>query len=204
MGKKSKFLIIPAIALSLLFGTGALSAHAQTTGEQKDYYNVGESPQVNLNTDDTLYPVEQTSTGKFSPKELSPIYSYKITSKTVSGYAYGGWRQGPSGWGISHLTLNNSTATSISFQTSISGSYPIGKGQIGSSLGVTIGKTSQYGTSYSYDIPKGEHAQIIYRSHYKIIKVVQREYINGFASQTYKTAYVHVFVNWDYNHKKLN
>ncbi|MBC1435722.1 hypothetical protein HB848_10255 [Listeria rocourtiae] len=129
--------------------------------------------------------------------------TYKITSKTVHHYGYGAWRNGPSGKGPATLSLTNSKSVNSSFTASISGDYPIGAATIGSSLGVTIGKSKSYGTSYSITIPKGKKRQIIFRSRYKVTYVKQRLYANGIASNTYKTAKVTSFVNWDYSWKDI-
>ncbi|MBC1490714.1 hypothetical protein HB825_11815 [Listeria booriae] len=129
--------------------------------------------------------------------------TYKITSKTIDHYGYGVWRAGPSGKGAATLTFSNSSGSDRSFTASISGDYPIGAATIGSSVGVTIGKSKAYSASYSITIPKGKKQQIIFRSRYKVINVKQRMYANGMATNTYKTAKVTAFVNWDYSWKDI-
>ncbi|WEG74372.1 hypothetical protein OL234_10730 (plasmid) [Vagococcus intermedius] len=73
---------------------------------------------------------------------------WKIESKTSGGISYGGWRNGPSGKGKARLSATNSNTTNHSITSSISGDMPIGKGKIGSSLGITIGESKQFGVSY--------------------------------------------------------
>lgn len=130
------------------------------------------------------------------------FYYWRVTSKTVAGYPYGSWRNGPSGRGPATLTLGNSSTYSTSVTNTISGSYT-DKWSIGASLGVSIGKSKTYSVSYAVNVPRGKKYQIRYRPQFKKYKVVQSQYykIDGKARKTGKTmtSYVNVFSNWDYS-----
>ncbi|MBC1210599.1 hypothetical protein [Listeria booriae] len=132
---------------------------------------------------------------------------WKITSKKKTGTSTGAWRNGPSGKGPSALNINQSTTKDISVTNSISGSYPVGKGTIGSSLGITIGTSKTYGTSYTVTVPKGKKYLIIYRPVYNVYTVKQQKYYRTGsitqASGTYSTATVKSFNHWDYSWKSI-
>jgi len=133
-------------------------------------------------------------------------YAWRVKSTSVhSSNNVGSWRTGPTGLGPGTLNINNSTSLNKSFTTSISGSYDIGTAKIGAALGVSIGKTNTYGTSYSLTLPNNQRRTIIYRPKYTRYKVVS-EYVRmsnvaGVSSSVLKTqtAYVDAFVNWDYS-----
>lgn len=135
--------------------------------------------------------------------------TWVVKSKSVDRYEHGGWRNGPSGKGPSTLSINSGYSINRSFTNTVTGSTPAGVSTIGSSVGVTIGSAKTYGTSYSISIPKGAHRQIIFRSVYKVYKVVQRKHerITGMsydkALNQYKTAYVTKFDHWDYSWKNI-
>lgn len=161
------------------------------SSEGEDYLG---APVINLDED----AKPQVSTRLIIP------HWWQIESKTkVPGYSYGSWRNGPSGKGKARLTASNSNTTNRAVTATISGDYPIGKGKIGSSVGVSIGESKQYGVSYSIDIPAGKRQQIIFRPVYKSVKVVQRLYSAGGKSNTTKTATVKYFSHWDYSFKTL-
>lgn len=77
--------------------------------------------------------------------------------------------------------------------------------QIGSSLGVTIGESRSYGTSYSITLSKGERKTIIVRPKIKTYKVLSSYYrfpVGTTGSRERiksETAYVDVFDGWDYS-----
>lgn len=154
------------------------------------------APIINFDNEDTEKSI--------SSRVIIPKY-WKIESKTkVSGYSYGGWRNGPSGKGKARLTASNSNTTNRSVTATISGDYPVGKGKIGSSLGVSIGESKSYGVSYSIEIPAGKRQQIIFRPVYKSVKVKQRLYLlPAVKTDQIKTATVKYFSHWDYSFKTL-
>ncbi|MFD2306461.1 hypothetical protein [Enterococcus termitis] len=156
-------------------------------------------PEINLDEDIKEYEVEVPS-----PKARAAfVIIWKIESKTASGTSYGPWRNGPSGKGKATLSANNSNTSSRSVSSSISGDYPIGKGKIGASLGITIGQSKTYGVSYSRAIPAGKREQIIFRPVYKLTKVKQRKYLAGTKTNTTQTATVKSFSHWDYSFKSI-
>lgn len=129
------------------------------------------------------------------------FYYWRVTSKSVVGYPYGSWRNGPSGRGPATVSLTNSSTYSRSVTNTISGSYT-NKAAIAASLGVTIDKSNTYSVSYSLNVPRGKKYQIRYRPQFKKYKVVQTQYykIDGKAHKTgTKISYVKVFSNWDYS-----
>lgn len=132
---------------------------------------------------------------------------WKISSKKKTGTSTGPWRNGPSGKGPATLNINQSKTKDITVTSSISGSFPIGKKAIGSSLNITIGESKTYGTSYSVNIPSGKKYQIIYRPVYNVYTVKQRKYYRtgGIteATNTYSTATVKSFNHWEYSWKKI-
>ena len=171
-------------------------------------YLESEIPQVNLSPDKTIYPdlTDNNSRmlrSKASRMLRSKAIGWEIYSKKAISTHYGAWRDGPSGRGPSRLSINSSTTFNRAFTNSISGSYPIGEGQVGASLGVTIGKAKTYGTSYSIKIPKGKRQQIIFRSVYKRYEVKQRYYAKGTLTGKKATCYVDVFSHWDYDFKNI-
>ncbi len=114
--------------------------------------------------------------------------------------------EGPSGKGPGTITLSNAKGYNFNVTNTISGSYT-SVGAIASSLGVTIGKSKTYSTSYSVKVPNGKRYQIIYRPQFKVYKVIETEYyrIDGYDTKTgrTKTSYVSVFSNWDYSWKSI-
>lgn len=148
---------------------------------------------------------EQTEDGKIDAKYLEQhSYKWEITSKTISSYSYGGWRVGPTGYGPGSISINESSNLNRSFTATISGSFPIGTQPIGASIGVTIGKSYSYGTSYTVPLASGERKTIIYRPKIKTYKIVQTYYrINNYTGKKEAiktaTAYVDAFQSWDYN-----
>lgn len=160
-----------------------------------------------LNNPDTLYEADGTPVDLSKPNYsvmYGPTYiTYKITSKKVTSHGYNKYRKGPSGRGPATLTMSKSSSVNTSFTSTISGDYPIGKGKIGASLGITIGATKTYGVTYSVKIPKKKKKQIIFRPRYKVYTVKQRTYANGQPTYKYKTAKVKAFENWDYDWKYI-
>lgn len=149
---------------------------------------------------------EELSPPKIESKGISTTaYFWKVDSKTTNKYYYGGWQTGPIGKGPATLSVNQSSSLSRSVSASICDSYPAGQATIGGSLGVTIGKSYTYGTSYSITVPKSKRYQIIVRPYFKQVKVVQRQWIKTgtVSSKTPKTAvaYVNIFQYWDYSYK---
>lgn len=131
------------------------------------------------------------------------FYYWRVTSKTVVGYPYGGWRNGPSGRGPATISIGKASSSSYDFSVTntITGSYT-SAWSIAQALGVTIGKSKTYSVSYSLNVPRGKKYQIRYRPQFKKYKVVQTQYykIDGKAHKTgTKTSYVKVFSNWDYS-----
>lgn len=163
--------------------------------EGEDYLN---APLLNLNDDTNRYSTEESANARVIVAKW-----WQIESKTSDGITYGGWRNGPSGKGAARLSATNSNTTNRSVTSSISGDAPIGKGKIGTSLGITIGESKSFGVSYSIDIPKNKRQQIIFRPVYKVTKVKQRYYVAGTKTSTVKTATVKSFSHWDYSKKTL-
>lgn len=163
--------------------------------EGESYLN---APVLNLSEDTSEYSSEDNINTRVIVAKW-----WKIESKTSAGVSYGGWRNGPSGKGAARLSATNSNTTNRSVTSSISGDVPIGKGKVGSSLGITIGESKQFGVSYSIDIPKNKRQQIIFRPVYKVTKVKQRYYVAGSKTNTVKTATVKSFSHWDYSKKTL-
>lgn len=195
--KKRSFLFLGIVMLFSL----VVFPNSSFAQEPEFELNYTFPPIIDLSDDDTMYDevVDQSKAVVLAPTRRT----YKITSKKVLGYGYGAYRSGPSGKGPGTLSINSSTTISRSYTNTISGDYPIGKKAISHSLGVTIGKSKTYGTSYSISIEKGKRKQIIYRPRYKNIQVKQRLYANGVATNIYKYATVKVFNNWDYSWKYI-
>lgn len=77
-------------------------------------------------------------------------------------------------------------------------------GAIGASLGVDIGKSKKYETSYRINLKENEIKTIIFRPKIDVYKVVQTKYkINMLSGKMTpireEVAYVDVFNNWDYS-----
>ncbi|KAF5077360.1 hypothetical protein DSECCO2_151390 [anaerobic digester metagenome] len=153
----------------------------------------------------------------FGPKEIivpdtensiadANLYTYAWRIKESKKYTrgYGSWREGPTGKGPGTLDINKGNSVNRSFTVSISGDYEIGKGTIGAALGVEIGETEEYGTSYSISLEKNERKTIIFRPKYQRYRVIS-EYIRmnntTGSSQILKTqtAYVDEFIDWEYD-----
>ncbi|MBO0422642.1 hypothetical protein JZO84_07085 [Enterococcus plantarum] len=156
-------------------------------------------PEINLDDDFKEYETDVSS----PQARAAFLITWKIESKKSSGTSYGPWRKGPSGKGKATLSANNSNTSSRSVSSSISGDYPIGKGKIGASLGITIGQSKTYGVSYSRLIPAGKREQIIFRPVYKLTKIKQRKYLAGTKTNTTQTAMVKSFSHWDYSFKSI-
>lgn len=165
------------------------------SSEGSDYLNV---PEINLDEDTTTYIEEHQPNTRAAQYRM-----WRIESKTSGGTSYGAWRNGPSGRGKATMNASNSNTSNRSVSSSISGDYPIGKGNIGASLGITIGKSQDYTVGYSINIPAGKRQQIIFRPVYKNTKVKQRQYVGGVKTNTTKTATVKTFSHWDYSYKNL-
>jgi len=154
---------------------------------------------LDLEEDLEEYPIENKN-----PNSRLIMYTYyKIESKTSAGTSMGPWRDGPSGKGQATIAATNGNTKNRSVTSSISGDYPIGKGKIGASLGVTIGSSESFSVSYSRVIPKGKREQIIFRPVYKLTKVKQRLYTQGVPQKTVSTATVKSFSHWDYSFKTI-
>jgi len=198
MIKKVKYLVSILIIISLAAST-PYSAFASE--EKLPVHPDSEVNHIDLGEDNNEYidsaDIQLRTDG---------YYYWKVESKKLISYNYGGWRNGPSGKGPGTVTLSNSSGVNRSVTNTISGSYTK-VSDISASLGVTIGVSKTYTTSYSVTVPSGKRYQIIYRPRYKYYKIVQRKYykIDGHSSKTSntKTCYVKVFANWDYSWKKL-
>ena len=150
--------------------------------------------------------VNAESSGIVEPDQLYE-YGWEVASKTVYDDSFGSWRTGPSGKGPATVSINQSSSLNRSFTNTISGNYTIGKLAIGNSLGVTIGESETYGTSYAINIPDNSIRTIIYRPKIRTYKVISKYY--RYPSGTYgtktaiksETSYVDAFVNWDYSYR---
>ncbi|WP_155812751.1 hypothetical protein [Oribacterium sp. oral taxon 078] len=148
-----------------------------------------------LNASADIFPVENYT------------YSWRVISKSVSGYSFGNWRKGPTGRGPGSLSINEGSTLNRNFTNTISGAYSWGEGNIGLSLGVSIGKSETHGTSYTIQLNKGQIKTILLRPKIKIYRVVTGYYklpVNaaGRAKLIKKeTSYVRVFNGWDYSWK---
>ncbi|WP_053217692.1 hypothetical protein [Virgibacillus senegalensis] len=142
--------------------------------------------------------------GEITPNQL---YEYKwvVTSTSVVSNSFGSWRVGPTGHSPGTLSVNESTTLNRSYTNTISGNYSIGKSAIGSSLGVTIGKSQTHGTSYTISLSTGQTKTIIVRpkiKRYKVISTYYRYPVGTTGSRKAiktETAYVNTFNGWDYN-----
>ncbi|HHW95439.1 MAG TPA: hypothetical protein GX736_05900 [Mogibacterium sp.] len=159
-----------------------------------------------INEDLTIGDLTEDELGNSEETRADGHYYWKVTSKKVASYPYGGWRKGPSGKGPAKISLTNSQGYNYSVTNTISGSYT-SVATIESALNVTIGKAKTYSASYSVNVPKGNRYQIIYRPQFKRYKVVQTQYyrIDGYSTKTgkTKTCYVKIFSNWDYSWNKI-
>jgi len=146
------------------------------------------------------------SSGVVEPDQLYE-YRWEITSKTVDSNTYGAWRTGPTGKGPATVSMSQSSSLNISFTNTISGSYTIGKTAISESLGITIGTSETYGTSYAINIPDNSTRTIIYRPKIRTYKVVSKHYrypVGVYANRTAiktETSYVDSFSGWDYSYR---
>lgn len=189
-------LLLSLFSLVLLISLPSL-AKASELNQDVDY-EIGNTPVVDLSEDNTLYEAEVND--QIAPQAAPPLHlAYKITKTELYGRGWGSFRQGPTGKGPATLGINQSTTLNRQFTNTISGDYPIGKGKIGASLGVTIGEAKTYGTSYTITIEDGKKKTIQFRPEYEVYRVTQRLYKNGIATDIYKHALVTVFVDWDYD-----
>lgn len=138
---------------------------------------------------------------------LPETYYWKYESSKMVGYVNGDWRNGPSGKGACSLSLSQTSSKEKNVTASISGNYPVGKGNIGAAIGVTIGESKTFGTSYSISVPKGKTQQIVFRAIYKKTEIVQRQWFKtgALSGKTSKTAiaYVTSFDHWEYSYKNV-
>lgn len=137
----------------------------------------------------------------------TPVYYWQLESKGYNKKIIGCWRNGPVGKGKSKLNISSSTTINRTVTNSICGSYPVGVGSISAYLGVTIGKSITYGTSYIITVPAGKKQQIIFRPVYKQYKVNQRQWVKTGSvkskTKNVKTAYENVFDYWEYSYKNV-
>lgn len=129
---------------------------------------------------------------------------WKIYDTDRLSNSYGSWKDGPSGWGPSEITLTNSYSVSHSF----SGTLYVSQGAVEAAVGYQISGTYTYSTSYKVSPPEGEKWQIIFREVYKRHKVTQRKYVHldGQDIWTNEYAYVYTkgFLTWDYDYKIID
>lgn len=192
---RKKYLPLFILMFTLLISFPILSKASEM--EQGVDYETGNTPVVDLSVDDTMYEVESITTKAAPPLVLT----YKITKKEVVGRGMDAFRNGPSGTGPATLGINQSDTINRTYTNTISGKFPIGKGEIAASLGVTIGEAKTYGTSYSIPVEAGKRKMIIYAPEYVLYEVTQRLYKNGIATDNYETAQVKVFESWYYDWK---
>lgn len=141
-----------------------------------------------------------------TPRYLEQYNTYwKITSSSYSHSYFGEWRTGPTGRGPGTLNINESTNLNRNFTANISsGKVQVGNSTIGAQLGVSIGKSISYGTSYSITLGNNERKTIIYRPKVAVHKVTQTKYrTNNYTGKTEKlateTVTVDTFSSWDYD-----
>lgn len=201
--KKSCFILIFTLIFAMLNGVSSLALSNDIVHPDS------EINQINLSIDEKEN-IHVNSEEKFNSSEVSPMdgptfeYYWSITSKTLYRTKFGEWRVGPTGFGPGSLSINDSQTINRNFTASISGQYPMGIGTIGSSLGVIIGRSSSYGTSYTITLASGERKTIIFRPKVNVYRVVQTRYrLNTVTNERVvmetQTAYVDVFNNWDYS-----
>lgn len=161
---------------------------------------------INLKTDMNVVESDyQINGNRIEPKATFGYrLRWEIADKSKYRTKYGEWRDGPTGRGPGTLSINDSHSINRSYTASISGDYPVGEGTIGASLGVQIGESETYGTSYSVKLDDDERKTIEFRPKVQVYKVTQ----NFVQIDTYtgeKTvlstdyAYVDVFHSWDYD-----
>lgn len=192
--KKRKVILQMLIALGILFIVG------------KPLTVFGDEPAIDsevrsekLGEDFQEYDIQKQSEGVVPFSQ--GYYFWKVTSKSVVGYPYGAWRNGPTGRGPATLSFTNSSGYSRSVTNTISGSYT-SISTISASLGVSIGVTRTYSVTYSVNVPKGSTYQIRYRPQFKRYKVVETQYykIDGYTRKVgQKISYVDAFYNWNYS-----
>lgn len=148
-------------------------------------------------------PYEVNPNTIYEPNELYS-YGWEVTSTSAYANKFGAWRDGPTGTGPASLDINQSKQINRTFTNTITGDYSIGKAKISTTLGVTIGETKTYGTSYRVPIAQNETKTIIYRPKIRTYKVVSTYFRypmgttgNPVALKT-ETSYVDTFVDWDY------
>lgn len=159
---------------------------------------------LNVGNEEKIYIQDKSDTSLITP--MGPLYEYfwAISSKSKVRMDFGSWRDGPSGKGPANLSINQATNLDRSFTASLTGEYPVGKGTIEASLGITIGTSKSYGTTYDIDIPSDTIRTIIYRPKIDVYEVTQTYYrmnsITGeLTSMDKKVATVEAFNNWDYS-----
>ena len=135
-------------------------------------------------------------------------YYWEVTSTSIEGNSYGGWRYGPSGSGPATLTFSEITSVNFNIKVTntITGEYTdIIK--ISDALGVTIGVGKDRSTSYSIQIKDGESRQIFYRPQFVTYRVVETQFysIDGQTTRTSNTkvSHVKVYTNWNYKNEIL-
>lgn len=149
-----------------------------------------------------IYPdLNEKNRDGLQPRALA--IGWEIYSKKKISTNYGSWRDGPSGKGPATLSINSATTLNKSFTNTISGSYPIGEAQVASNLGVSIGKSKTYGTSYLIKIPSGVRQMIIFRPRYDTYEVKQRYYAKGTLTGKTSTCKVKIFSDSDYDFKSI-
>lgn len=202
--RKVYFLLTFAIILVNLTGTPGFAVNNNDNMIHPD----SQIKHINLNTinEDKIYIQDQSDYDDSKNQPYGPIFEYywKITSKTIYNTKFGAWRDGPTGFGPGSLSINESQTINRNFTASISGEYPVGLGTIGASLGVDIGKTKSYGTSYTINLASGERKTIMFRPKINVYRIVQTRYkVNMYTGEMTpidtKIAYVDVFNNWDYS-----
>lgn len=151
----------------------------------------------------TLLEDNASNSNNVEPRELYQ-YFWRVASKSKDGSGFDNWRLGPSGRGPATLNIKEASNLNIEYTTTISGDYTMGKANIGAAIGIKIGESKSYGTSYSIPIAAGEEKTIIYRPKYIKYKI-DTEYVR--VSNTTgeekvldkEESYVKVFSSWDYN-----
>lgn len=158
-----------------------------------------------ITTASTTYETNEIAE-ETKPMRIDGHYTWKVVSKQVTGSTYGGWRNGPSGYGPGSISLTNSTSSGIGVTNTISGSFT-SIAAISASLGVTINQSISHSVTYTHKLNSGEHHQIIYRPVFSVYKVVQKQYYVDHGSQAYtgasKTCYVNVWKHWDYSWRNM-
>ena len=124
--------------------------------------------------------------------------------KTERGY--GAWREGPTGLGPRALSINDPEDIDRWFTTTLTGEYSVGKARIEAAVGVPIGGSVEYDTSYLLFLEEGDRKTIRFRPKMKI-QTVESNYCRapiggGGTATVLKTerAYVTSFIEWDYSY----